>query len=142
MQFVDEILRKAQVGVWKSMPLPKPYVRKGNVSGMARLSLDNLWRVGTRHEIITNYNNTMKRTYKNITFAVISLAGAYVTYTSYAASGDLSLAVAAIACAGLVSRFWTKAWGGYAGDWSDYEHDPVRAVTHNAYVLNGGRGMM
>ncbi len=142
MQFVDEILRKAGIGVWQYMPEPADFKRKGNHAGTTRINVDSLWRIGTRRELVTHYNHVMKNTYQRVGFTVAGLIIALISFTAYGNNGELMYAVGAILGAAIASRYWTKAWGGYAGDWADYEHDPVRAVTHNAYVLTEGRSMM
>ncbi len=142
MQFIDEILRKNPVGVWKSMPEPPEFKRKGNNAGTQRITIDSLWRIGTRRELVTHYNDVMKNTYRRVGLTIVGLATALFCFTAYGNTGELSYAIGAIVGAAVASRYWTKAWGGYAGDWADYEHDPVRAVTHNAYVLTDGRHMM
>jgi len=142
MEFVDEMLRKAGIGVWKVMPDPKPFARKNNAAGMGRVTMDNLWRVGTRRELVGRYNTVMKNVYRNLAITGACLLGAFYSFSTYLGTTDVTFALLAILFAALVSRHYTKAWGGYAGNWSDYEHDPVRMVPHNAYVLNEGRGMM
>ncbi|MCX6767111.1 MAG: hypothetical protein NTY90_00045 [Candidatus Micrarchaeota archaeon] len=142
MEFIDEALRKAGIGVWKTMPEPKQFTRKNNTAGMGRATMENLWRVGSRYELVKKYNSVMKRVYFNLAVAGVSLLGALWAFSTYTSTADVTFAFAAIVFAALVSRHYTKAWGGYAGDWADYESDPVRMIPHHAYVVNEGRGMM
>jgi len=138
----EEALRKAGIGVWKFMPPAKDFKRKNNAAGMGRATPDNLWRIGTRAELVAKYNSTMKKT---VFYAALSAVLGIVTLyllSLFAQSFDASYGLAAILVSALVMHYWTKAWGSYAGDWSDYEHDPVRMLTHNAYVLTEGKGMM
>ena len=142
MDFLDDALRKAGVGVWKSMPQAKPFVRKNNTAGTGRATPENLWRIGTRKELVDKYNRTMKGVYRNMTLTGVSLIGALYAFSTYMRTTDIAFALLAIVFAALVSRYYTKAWGGYAGDWADYELDPVRAIPHSAYYANEGKGLM
>ncbi|MFH1056710.1 MAG: hypothetical protein V1717_02870 [Candidatus Micrarchaeota archaeon] len=154
VELLDDILRKNPIGTWKAMPIPKepewdktsPSDHPGTQSrwlGKGRISLaDVSWRVSTRKELLDYYNGVMKSTYKNLAIVGISLVAALYSFSMFASSKDVVFAVLALIFASLVSRHYTKAWGGYAGGWSDYEHDPVQVAPHNAYVLNKGFGMM
>lgn len=154
MQFLDETLRKAEIGVWKSMPereaISKPNVPspKGtfaptkNHGNLARVNIEALWRVGTRHELVGHYNGVMKRTYFRVGMALVCLAGALYCFSAFTTGFSPLIGLAAIGCAALASRYYTKAWGGYAGDWQDYEHDPIRALAHSGYVNTQGRRMV
>ncbi len=129
--FLDKFLRKTGLGTWRAMPEPSSeFQPKENVAGMKRANNDLLWRVSTRRELIEKYNATMAKTYQNFTLSIVSLLGTLWTFSAYGGSGDLTFALLSIAGAYLVVTFWCKAWGGYAGDWSDYENDPVRAIVH------------
>ncbi len=138
----EEALRKTGFGVWKWMPPAPEFKRKNNAAGMSRLNMDNLWRIGTRAELVDKYNKTMKKTILNASISAVFGVAVLYFLSLFMQSFDPTYALAAILLSGLVMRYWTAAWGGYAGDWSDYEHDPVRMLTHNAYVLNEGQGMM
>ncbi|MFH1107218.1 MAG: hypothetical protein V1787_04955 [Candidatus Micrarchaeota archaeon] len=142
--WVDEILRKPpfNIGVWGVMADHPKWKRKGNNAGTSRVNLDSLWRLGTRQEIVNHYNNVMKRTYRKLGYSFMGLAIAVYGYLAFSNNGELAFALLAMFGAFLCSRYWTKAWGGYAGEWADYEGDPVRAVVHHAYAHTGGKYMM
>ncbi|MFH0835719.1 MAG: hypothetical protein V1834_00990 [Candidatus Micrarchaeota archaeon] len=140
--FLDQALRKSGIQVWQHMPPSEEFKRKGNNASFNRLSMDNLWRVGTRAELVDKYNGVAKRTYKFVAFSLVFVFIAFQLYNAFAVSGDFMLLMVCGATVALAVHYWTRAWGGYAGDWTDYEHDPVRALTHNAYVLTEGRSMM
>lgn len=142
MVWFDEALRRTNLGVWKTMPLAKDFKRRNNVASMARVSMDNLWRLGTRAELVDRYTGTIKKTILHAALSAVFGIAALYFLSLFTQSFDPSYALAAILLSALVAHYWTRAWGGYAGEWSDYEHDPVRMLTHNAYVLNEGQGMM
>ena len=153
-EFLDVILRKNPIGTWKNMPVQQepdwdkssPSDHPGSQSrwlGKSRVSLaDVSWRVSTRKELLDYHGKVMKSTYKNLAIVAASLVVTLYSFSLFASTKDITFAVFAIVFAALVSRHYTKAWGGYAGGWSDYEHDPVQVVPHNSYVLNNGFGMM
>ena len=145
MNFIEDVLRTAGVGTFQNMPIPQEpdWTKKNQGRGLgARMSPDVMWRVSTRRELIEHFKNVTGRTYKNLGIAAVSLLGALYSFSLFSQSHDITFAALALVFAGLMSRHYTKAWGGYAGGWSDYEHDPVQMVTHNSYVLNKGWGLM
>jgi len=148
VEVLDDILRKNPIGTWKSMPIPEEpedwnKTRKPGFVVTSRMGLqDGSWRVSTRKELLDYYIFVLKRSYKNLIVCVISLVGALYSFSLFVSSRDVLFAALALVFAGLLSRHYTKAWGGYAGGWSDYEHDPVQVLPHNSYVLNKGFGMM
>ncbi len=149
MAFFDEILRKSNIGVWKFMPYRESgskvfneptqkgvYHPKNNTGNLGRLSNDNLWRVGTRHELVEHYNKTMWKTARNLLFALaFAWLGIYF-YTAGADSGAIEFSLIVIVCGAFVSRHFTSALGGYAGAWSDYENDPVRMIPHSPWIYS------
>jgi len=140
--FLDEVLRKAGIGVWKVMPPAEPLKRTNNTAGTGRATPENLWRLGCRKELVDQYNTTIKKTFRNLAICGFWLAITLFAFTAFAGSFDVFYGVLAVVSVCMVTRHYTKAWGGYAGNWSDYEHDPVRMAVHNAYVLSEGRSMM
>ncbi|MFH1780003.1 MAG: hypothetical protein ABH803_02570 [Candidatus Micrarchaeota archaeon] len=140
--FLDEVLRKQGAGVWSFMPPAKEFKRKNNTANLNRVSMDSLWRVGTRAELVNNYNALMKKTYKKIAFSIVFLFASFYLYDFYSSTGAIEFILVTGLTAALAVHYWINAWGGYAGDWTDYEHDPVKMLPHNAYVLNQGRGMI
>lgn len=148
VEFLEDSLRKNPVGTWNSMPIPqepdwnvKPVSKSFPVTSRMGLG-DVSWRVSTRREQVEHFKNVTARTYKNLGIALVSLLIALYCLSSFMQSKDVVFAVFAVVFAALMSRHYTKAWGGYAGGWSDYEHDPVQMVPHNSYVLNNGWGLM
>ncbi|HLD62565.1 MAG TPA: hypothetical protein VI875_01730 [Candidatus Norongarragalinales archaeon] len=145
VNFIEDVLRKAGVGTFQNMPIPKEpdWSKRNQARGLgARMSPDVMWRVSTRRELVEHFKSVTKNTYKNLGISAVSLLGALYSFSLFAQSRDITFAALALVFAGLMSRHYTKAWGGYAGGWSDYEHDPVQMVTHNSYVLNKGWGLM
>ncbi len=110
--------------------------------GIGRIDPSALWRVSTRKELVEYYKHVMDNVYKNFALSIVFLVCTLVAFTLYTQGKDLTVALGAVVFAALCSRFYTKAWGGYAGGWSDYEHDPVQMVPHNSYLLNKGWGLM
>ncbi len=147
-EFLEDVLRKNPIGAtWKNMPLPEEPDwggrTQGRLLGASRIGLNDVsWRVSTRREQVEHFKSVAKRTYKNLAVAVVSLLVALYCFTLFTQTHDVVFAVFAVVFTGLLSRHYTKAWGGYAGGWSDYEHDPVQMVPHNSYVLNKGWGLM
>ena len=142
MGLVENVLRKAKIGVWQYMPYTEGFVPKSNTGGLNRVNPDSMWRVGSRRELVESYDTTIHRMYKNLAFTILGAFVALIGFNGFQVSGDMTMAGVAILGAAIVSRYYTKAWGGYAEGWSDYEHDPVRVLPHNAYVLNQNTGMI
>ncbi len=145
MAGLEDGLRKAGIGTWKSMPVPKEpdWSTRNQGRGLgARMSPDVMWRISTRRELVEHFKHVTGASYKNLAISLLSLIAALISFSYFVQSHDIMFAVFAVVFAGLTSRHYTKAWGGYAGGWSDYEHDPVQMVTHNSYVLNNGVGLM
>jgi len=132
------------LGVWHSMPAAEEldYTGKPHNRGIGRIDGSALWRVGTRKEIVEWYKHTMNATYKNLILAGVFLVCALVCFSMFTASKDLTCALGAVAFGALASRHYTKAWGGYAGGWGDYECDPVQVSAQSSYVINKGFGLM
>jgi len=142
---LEHALRTSGIGTFKVMrPAEEPkYDVKDQARGLGkRMSPDILWRVSTRKELVSHFHATSMATYKNLAIAVVSLFAAFYCFSLYSQTHDLAFAFFAIVFGAMVSRHYTKAVGGYAGGWSDYEHDPVQVLPHNSYVLNKGFGLM
>ena len=144
MKYLDDFLRKSPIGVWHSMPTAEEldWTGKPHNRGISRIDGSALWRVGTRKEIVDWYKHTMNGVYKNVALSLVFLVCTLFAFTFYTQSKDLTVALAAVVCAALCSRFYTRAWGGYAGGWSDYECDPVQVSAQSSYVINKGFGLM
>lgn len=144
MKYLDDILRKSPIGVWQSMPEAEEldWTGKPHNRGISRIDGSALWRVGTRKEIVEWHKTTMNGVYKNLLLALVFLVAALICFSMFTASKDLTYALGAVAFGALCSRHYTKAWGGYAGGWSDYECDPVQVSAQSSYVLNKGFGLM
>jgi hypothetical protein len=144
MKYLDDLLRRNPVGVWKYMPEAEEldWTGKPHNRGIGRIDPSALWRVGTRKELVEYYKHIMNDVYRNVILAVVFLICALICFSMFTYSRDLVLALGVVAFAALCSRHYTKAWGGYAGGWSDYEHDPIQMVPHNSYVLKKGFGLM
>ncbi|MFH0974135.1 MAG: hypothetical protein V1817_05100 [Candidatus Micrarchaeota archaeon] len=144
MKYLDDILRKSPIGVWQSMPEAEAldWTGKPHNRGIGRIDSSALWRVSTRKELVEYYKHIMNGVYKNFALSIVFLVCTLVAFTLYTQSKDLTVALGAVVLAALCSRFYTQAWGGYSGGWSDYEHDPVQMVPHSSYLLNKGWGLM
>jgi hypothetical protein len=146
MAFIDEILRKSGIGVWKEMPYRESvnpvynvptnnsWKQKNNTGNLGRLSNDNLWRVSTRHEMVAHYNKVMHGTIRNLAYTLAFLWAGIYFFSSSIEAPTVEMSLITIVCAGFVSRHFTSAMGGFAGGWTDYENDPVRMVPHSAFV--------
>ena len=136
-------MREHPVGVWKYMPPQEDldWSKKPHNRGFGRFDATALWRVSTRKEMNEYHDLVMKQTYKKLIVCVISLIATFYSFSMYVQTKDLAFAFFSIVFVALVSRYYTSAWGGYAGGWSDYEHDPVQVLPHNSYVLTGNKLM-
>ena len=153
VEWPEDLLRKHPLGTWKYMlPQEEPDWGKSSPNdtpvtqarwlGKGRVGLNDVsWRVSTRKELVEYHGHVMKSTYKKLALALLSLIVTLYSFSMYASTHDLTFAFFALVFVALMSRFYTSAWGGYAGGWSDYEHDPVQMVTQNSYVLTGNRLM-
>lgn len=139
MDFLEDRLRKAGVGVWKAMPYPEPWERRDHHGGFIRF---DLWRISTRHEIISHFKDVMKRVYKFYFMMLVAGFCALYALVQFALTNQVIYGAFAILLAVVTAYLNTKAVGAYTGGWSDYENEPVRMLTSNSYVVNGGYGMM
>ena len=127
MQFLDETLRKAGIGVWSVMPerdkqdwvtnIPTDYGSlkpTKNNANLTRVNVDALWRVGTRHELVEHYNKVMKRTYLMVGLALVSLVATLYSFSAFTVNFNPLKGLAAIGCAALMvqtpfsvsARYW------------------------------------
>ncbi|MEM0475515.1 MAG: hypothetical protein QW343_01850 [Candidatus Norongarragalinales archaeon] len=144
VKYLDDLLRRNPIGVWHAMPEAEEldYSGKPHNRGLGRIDGSALWRVGTRKEIIEWYKHTMNGVYKNLILAGFFLVAALVCFSLFTTTKDVVYALAAVFFAAFCSRHYTKAWGGYAGGWSDYELDPVQVSAQSSYVIKNGFGLM